>query len=152
VDEKRIAATGWSYGGYMTSWLIGNYPEVWKTAIAGAAVTDWNDQYNLSDGNVLNRYTFGGSPWKGGEYEKLFREQSPIAFASKIRTPTLIVSTTGDARVPVTQSYKLYRALKDNDVPVKFVAYPVPGHFPGDPVRQRDLMKRWVAWLDENMK
>jgi dipeptidyl aminopeptidase/acylaminoacyl peptidase len=150
VDESRIAVTGWSYGGYMTSWLIGNYPSVWKTAIAGAAVTDWNDQYNISDGNVQNRFTFGGSPWKG-DFEKYFREQSPITYATKIRTPTLILSTTGDARVPITQSYRLYHALKDNDVPVKFVAYPVPGHFPGDPVRQRDLFKRWVTWLDEHM-
>ena len=63
----------------------------------------------------------------------------------------LSLATTGDARVPITQSYQLYHALKDNDVPVKFVAYPVAGHFPGDPVRQKDLFGRWVAWLDEKM-
>ncbi len=149
VDEKRIAVTGWSYGGYMTSWLIGHY-HVWKTAIAGAAVTDWADMYNLGDGNVQGRYLFGGSPWKG-DFERLFREQSPITYARKIKTPTLILSTTGDARVPITQSYQLYHALKANGVPVKFVAYPVAGHFPGDPVRQKDLFRRWVAWLDEQM-
>jgi dipeptidyl aminopeptidase/acylaminoacyl peptidase len=150
VDESRIAATGWSYGGYMTTWLIGHY-HVWKTAIAGAAVTDWVDMYNLGDGNVQNRYSFGGSPWKGDAI-KQYREHSPITAARDIKTPTLILATTGDARVPITQSYQLYRALKDNDVPVKFVAYPVPGHSPGDPVRQKDLFRRWVAWLDERMK
>jgi dipeptidyl aminopeptidase/acylaminoacyl peptidase len=150
VDEARIAVTGWSYGGYMTTWLIGHY-HVWKTAIAGAAVTDWLDQYNLGDWNVQNRYSFGGSPWKGDAVRQ-YREQSPIAAAREIRTPTLILATTGDARVPVTQSYQLYRALKDNDVPVKFVAYPVAGHFPGDPVRQKDLLRRWTAWLDEQLK
>ena len=46
VDETKIAVSGWSYGGYMTSWLIGNYPEVWKVAVAGAPVTDLVDQYN----------------------------------------------------------------------------------------------------------
>lgn len=56
--------------------------------------------------------------------EKIIREQSPIACATMIRTPTLIVATTGDAHVPITQSYQLYRALKDYDVPVKFVAFP----------------------------
>jgi dipeptidyl aminopeptidase/acylaminoacyl peptidase len=50
--------------------------------------------------------------------------------------------------VPVTQSYRLYHALKDNGVEVRFVAYPVAGHFPGDPVRSKDLFKRWLAWLD----
>ncbi len=150
VDESRVAVTGWSYGGYMTSWLIGHY-HVWKTAIAGAAVTDWVDMYNLGDGNVQLRYCFPGTPWKG-DAVKMYREQSPIAAARDMKTPTLIVATTGDARVPITQSYQLYRALKDNDVPVKFVAYPVAGHFPGDPVRQKDLFRRWVAWLDERLK
>jgi len=150
VDEKRIAVTGWSYGGYMTTWLIGHY-HIWKTAIAGAAVTDLVDQYSLSDGNVARRFTYGGSPWDG-ESEKRFREQSPLSYARDVKTPTLIVATTGDPRVVVTQSYKFYHALKDNGVPVKFVAYPVGGHFPADPLRQKDVYRRWLAWLDEHMK
>jgi dipeptidyl aminopeptidase/acylaminoacyl peptidase len=150
VDESRIAVTGWSYGGYMTTWLIGHYHD-WKTAIAGAAVTDWREMYNLSDGNVQMRYTLGGSPW-AGDFERQYREQSPITFVRDIKTPTLILSDTGDARVPITQSYGLYHALKDNGVPVKFVAYPTGGHSPSDPVRRRDLLRRWVAWLDEHMR
>ena len=150
IDESRIAVTGWSYGGYMTSWLIGHY-HVWKTAMAGAALTDWFDTYNLSDWNVQARYNFGGSPWTG-DLAKIYREQGPITYARNIRTPTLIMSTTGDARVPITQSYQLYHALKDNGVPVKFVAFPVSGHFPGDPVRQKDLYRRWVGWLDEHLR
>jgi dipeptidyl aminopeptidase/acylaminoacyl peptidase len=150
IDGSRIAVTGWSYGGYMTSWLIGHY-HVWKAAMAGAAVTAWFDSYNLSDWNVQGRYNFGGSPWTG-DFAKIYREQSPITFARNIRTPTLIMSNTGDARVPVTQSYQLYHALKDNGVPVKFVAYPVPGHFPADPVRQKDVYSRWAGWLDEHLR
>jgi dipeptidyl aminopeptidase/acylaminoacyl peptidase len=150
VDEGRIAVTGWSYGGYMTTWLIGHY-HIWKTAIAGAAVTDWADMYNLGDGNVQNRYSFGGTPWKG-DFHKGYREHSPITYARDIKTPTLILATTGDARVPITQSYQLFHALKANEVPVKFVAYPVAGHFPGDPVRQKDLMRRWGTWLEEQLK
>jgi dipeptidyl aminopeptidase/acylaminoacyl peptidase len=150
IDEKRIAVSGWSYGGYMTAWLIGHY-HVWKAAVAGAAVTDWNDMYNLGDWNVQNRYSFGGSPWTG-DFAKVYREQSPISYARAIKTPTLILATTGDARVPITQSYQLYHALKDNGVPAKLVAYPVSGHFPADPVRQLDVFRRWVGWLDEHLK
>jgi dipeptidyl aminopeptidase/acylaminoacyl peptidase len=150
IDDKRIAVTGWSYGGYMTTWLIGHYHD-WKTAIAGAAVTDWLEQYNLSDGNVQMRYQFGGTP-RAVDLEKLYREHSPISYARDIRTPTLIMATTGDARVPITQSYRLFHTLKDNECSVKFVAYPAAGHFPGDPVRQKDIFRRWVAWLDEQMK
>src|SRR5882724_4568672 len=52
VDASRRAVSGWSYGGFMTTWLLGNYPDRWKAAIAGAAVTDLTDQYNLGDSNV----------------------------------------------------------------------------------------------------
>jgi dipeptidyl aminopeptidase/acylaminoacyl peptidase len=150
IDPERIAVTGWSYGGYMTTWLIGHY-HIWKTAVAGAAVTDLSDQYNLSDGNVARRYAYGGSPWVGG-YDQHYREQSPITYASQIRTPTLILSDTGDARVPITNSYRLYHALKDNNVPVKFFAWPVSGHSPADPVRTRDVDRRWLTWLDEHLR
>ena len=51
--------------------------------------------------------------------------------------------------VTVTQSYKLYHALKDNGTTVKFVAYPVGGHFPADPIHQRDIYRRWIAWIAE---
>jgi dipeptidyl aminopeptidase/acylaminoacyl peptidase len=150
VDEGCIAVSGWSYGGYMTAWLIGHYGG-WKAAVAGAAVTDLAEQYNLSDGNVGRREAYGGSPWEA-EHEARYRTQSPITYARQIRTPTLILATTGDARVPVTQSYRLYRVLKENGVPVKFVAYPVPGHSPADPVRQKDVTRRWIAWLDEHLR
>ncbi len=66
VDKARTAVTGWSYGGFMTSWLMGNYPNEWKAAMAGAPVTNWEDKYNLGDGNIAIRYLFGGSPWTGG--------------------------------------------------------------------------------------
>lgn len=149
VDESKIAVSGWSYGGYMTTWLIGHY-QIWKTAVTGASVTDWNEDYNLSDIGLLFRYGFKGSPWLG--YRDDYMAQSPIASAAQMRTPTLIFSNTGDARVPITESYQLYHALKDNGVPVKFVAYPVPGHFPGDPVRLRDVYRRWLDWLDQYLK
>jgi len=147
VDTTRMAVSGWSYGGYMTTWLIGHYQE-WKAAVAGAAVTDWMDQYNIGDGNVSRAGQFGGSPWTG-DFEKAYREQSPITNAPQIKTPTLILSDTGDVRVPITQSFKLYHALRDNDVPVQFIAYPVAGHSPGDPVRQQDVNRRWLEWLEK---
>jgi dipeptidyl aminopeptidase/acylaminoacyl peptidase len=147
VDTNRIAVSGWSYGGYMTVWLIGHY-QVWKTAVAGAALTDWWEDYNLSDINVQDRYFLGGSPWVG-DRSKAYVEQSPITYASKIRTPTLILSDTGDYRVPIPNSYKLYHALRDNGVPTKFIAYPTSGHWPEDPVRTRDIYRRWIEWLDQ---
>ena len=150
VDESKIGVSGWSYGGYMTSWLIGHY-QVWRVAVAGAAVTNMFDQYNLADFNVTERYIFNGSPYVGDNI-KAYREQSPITYAGQIKTPTLILSDTGDFRVTITQSYELYHALKDNGVPVRFFAYPVGGHFPADPVRQMDVYRRWSEWLVQHLK
>ena len=147
VDESRIAVSGWSYGGQMTAWMIGNYPTVWKAAVAGAPVTDLVDQYTLSDNNVERAAGYGPSPFVGDNL-KSYALQSPLTYAYRMRTPTLIMSDVGDWRVTTTQAYKLYHALKDNGVPVKFVAFPVPGHSPADPIRSRDVWRRWTAWLE----
>lgn len=145
IDQNRIAVSGWSYGGYMTSWLIG-HSNIWKAAVSGAAVNNLVHEYALSDNNVTAGYSFGGSPYNP-KYAKAYLEQSPITYVQAIKTPTLIITDTGDARVPATQSFEMYHALKDNGVEVKFVAYPVGGHFPGDPVRSADVYKRWADWI-----
>lgn len=148
VDELRIAVSGWSYGGFMTVWLTAHYGG-WAAAVAGAPVTDWLDQYAASDLNTLFGFALGGPPWLNNNAEN-YRRQSPISHAHRIRTPTLILSTTGDERAPVSNSYKLLHALKDNDVEVKFVAYPVSGHFPYDPVHIHDVYRRWIDWIDRH--
>jgi dipeptidyl aminopeptidase/acylaminoacyl peptidase len=150
VDESRIAVSGWSYGGYMTAWLTAHY-DGWAVAMAGAAVTDWFDWYSMADMNTWAGFGLGGSPWLNDNAMNYW-QQSPMAYAHQIRTPTLILSATGDERVTVSQSYKLYHALKDNGVEVKFVVYPVSGHFPPDPVHRRDVRRRWVEWIAEHFE
>ena len=149
VDTSRMAVSGWSYGGYMTTWLLGNYPDKWKAAVAGAAVTAWMDQYNLGDANVRRGSAFGGSPWTDEKRLHSYFEQSPMMYAGRIKAPTLILSNTGDYRVPITQSYQLYHALRDNGVATQFIAYPLGGHSPTDPVHMRDVDRRWVEWLSK---
>ena len=149
ADRSHMAVSGWSYGGFMTTWLLGHDP-VWQAAVAGAAVTDWVDMYDLSDGNVTTTAQVSGSPWVAGgraHYER----QSPDTAFPRVRTPTLVLCDVGDYRVPITQSYGLYRALRDNHVETEFYAYPVGGHFPSDPIRQIDVDQRWVGWLASHM-
>jgi dipeptidyl aminopeptidase/acylaminoacyl peptidase len=152
VDQSRIAVSGWSYGGYMTTWLLGNYPEVWKAGVAGAAVTSTMDQYDLGDSNVRRGSALGGSPYTDGARMRAAIEQSPMTYATRIKAPTLILALTGDYRVPIMQSYRLYHALRDNGVPVQFIGYPLPGHSPTDPVHQRDVDRRWLDWLKQHLK
>lgn len=150
IDSKRMAVTGWSYGGFMTTWLSGHYP-VWKAAVAGAPVTDWVEMYDLSDGNVSQLFSTGASPYVG-DGMALNRRQSPSASYGKITAPTLIMCDTGDFRVPIPQSFGLYRALKDNHVTTEFYAIPTGGHFPSDPIRQMDVYQRWNDWLAAYLK
>jgi dipeptidyl aminopeptidase/acylaminoacyl peptidase len=143
VDETRMGVSGWSYGGYMTTWMLGNYPDVWRAGVAGAAVTDRIDQQSFSDGAGR-----GGQALINEKNFEAERAQSPITYAGKIKAPTLILANTGDYRVPTTQSFKLYHALRAAGVPTRFIAYPIPGHNAQDPVRQRDVAERWVGWFE----
>jgi dipeptidyl aminopeptidase/acylaminoacyl peptidase len=131
----------------MSTWLAGRYPTVWRAAVIGAPVTNWLDQYNLGDANVRRANGFGGSPYKGGRM-KAYLEQSPMTWAPSIRAPTLIMHNLRDDRVPVTQGYELFHALKDNGVTAQFIVYPIAGHNASDPVRQRDVTRRWVDWIE----
>lgn len=143
VDETRLGVSGWSYGGYMTTWMLGHY-DIWKAAVTGASVTNQLDQYNLSDSAGGGN----GSPWTNPQVMERMRQQSPITNANKIKAPTLILHNVGDYRVTITQSYELFHALKDNGVTTQFIAYPISGHNAQDPVRQRDVQRRWLEWLE----
>ncbi len=150
VDTDKIGVSGWSYGGYMTSWMIGHY-HIWKAAVSGAAVNDLVQEAAISDSNRSDYASMGGSPWVGDNW-KIYRDESPITYASQIKTPTLILCDVGDFRVPIPQSFEMYHALKDNGVTTEFYAYPVSGHFPGDPIRREDVMTRWTGWLNRYLK
>lgn len=151
IDTNRIGVSGWSYGGYMTSWLTGNYPEQWKAAVEGAALNDWVMDYTIAYYQSYDLYFFGGSPWTK-EYWNIWREQSPIEFARNVKAPTLIMGDVGDPNVPIINSYEMYHALHDNGVHTEFFAYPTDTHFPGGIVHRTDVYKRWVDWMEKYLK
>jgi dipeptidyl aminopeptidase/acylaminoacyl peptidase len=151
ADPGHMAVSGWSYGGYMTSWLLGNYPDSWKAGVAGASVTDHIDQYVLSDIHAYVKTYYGGSPFTDPKLLQAYRDQAPITYAVNIKAPTLVLCDTGDQRVPITESFILYHTMRDNGVKTKFIAYPVAGHSPSDPVHQRDRDRRWVGWIKEHI-
>lgn len=151
VDSTRIAVSGWSYGGQLTSWMEGHY-HFWRAAVAGAAVNDLVLDYAIADDIDADAVGFtGGSPFKGNALAT-WRKQSPITYFKDIRTPTLIFCNVYDVRVPIPESYEMYHALRDNDVEVKFIAYPSTGHLPKGPVRLGDVYKKWLAWFDQHLK
>lgn len=107
--------------------------------------------YDLGDGNVQIAFAFKGSPYVGANMSD-YRSQSPITYAARTRCPVLIISDTGDVRVPIAQSYAMYHVLRDNRIPVRFVGIPVGGHFPNDPVRVHDVIALWTSWMVDHLK
>ena len=79
-------------------------------------------------------------------------KNSPITYAENVKTPTLILSNTGDERVPISQSYTYFRALQDNAVESKFIAFPIAGHIPTDPIRTKEMNRYILDWLDKYLK
>jgi dipeptidyl aminopeptidase/acylaminoacyl peptidase len=151
IDAHKVAVSGWSYGGWMTAWMISRYPGEWAAAVAGAAPVDYTDMYSLSDLNRMFRHAITASPYTADNL-KSAQEQSPLKNFSKIRTPTLILSKSEDSRVSITGSYKLFNALRDNGVKTQFIVYPGSGHLVTDPVRSQDVYDRWLNWLWQYLK
>ncbi len=145
VNEDKIGVTGWSYGGYMTTWLTGHY-DVWKAAVAGAPLTDWVADYTLAYYQKGDTYFFGSSPWTDAGW-KMWREQSPITYVRNVKAPTLLMGDVNDANVPLINAEEWYHGLRDNGVTVEFYAYPESTHFPGDIVQTTDVYRRWVGWV-----
>ncbi len=147
VDASRIGVGGWSGGGLQTSWLVG-HATFWRAAVTGAGVDDWFEQSVLADINEeFGRVFFAGAtPWTATGRQR-YVDESPITYADRIVTPLLILSDVGDQRVPITQSFQLYRALRDTGKTVEFKAWPRSGHFPTDPVAFESVMKAWDGWF-----
>ncbi len=152
VDTSHEAVTGHSYGGYMTTWIIGHWHN-WRSAVIGDGMVDWIQEYNLSAaGNLAwTRDSLGGTP-SDASAATLYRSGSPITYVHQIVTPTLIISGTADETVPATESYELFHALHDQGVPVRFVAIPTAHHFPNDPVRTAGYYRVTLDWVNEHMK
>jgi dipeptidyl aminopeptidase/acylaminoacyl peptidase len=150
VDQSRLAVSGWSYGGQLTSWMIGHY-QIWKCAVTGAAVNDLVVDYSIADDIDADRLAFTDSPFVANQLA-VWQRQSPITYFKDIRTPLLLLGNVYDVRVPIVEQYEMYHALRDNGIPVKFFAYPSAGHLPRGPVRLADAYGRWLAWFDHYLK
>lgn len=145
VDTSRIGISGWSEGGLLTSWLITHH--TWRAAVSGAAVNDWIGYDAMTDAKDFTPQFIAASPWTNATASAMYRSESPLTYASNVRTPTLIMSDAGDQRVPTPLAYDFYHEIRATGTPVQFVVYPVNGHFPTDPVRREDVNKRWLAWF-----
>jgi dipeptidyl aminopeptidase/acylaminoacyl peptidase len=131
----------------MTSWII-TQTDRFRAASIGAPVTNLISFTGTADIPSFIPSYFGGEFWDDGAFEK-YRAHSAMGHIGKEKTPALIQHGESDVRVPVSQGYELYNALRRRGVPAKMVVYPRQPHGPREPRLVRDLAERNLAWMDQ---
>lgn len=148
ADPDRMAVMGWSYGGFMTSWVIGQ-TDRFKAACVGAAVTNlWSFTGTSDILDFLPSY-FNGEPWENFE---AYRKHSPMSFVQNVKTPTLVLHGEQDLRVPISQGYEYYNALHRRGVKARMVVYPRTPHGPREPKFLLDVAERHLEWVEEHLR
>ena len=147
ADPYRLGVMGWSYGGFMTSWVI-THTNRFKVASIGAPVTDLRAFNGVADITSFLPDYFGGEFW---QREEVYREHSPITHIANATTPSLIQHGQADARVPLSQGTALYRALKRRGVETKMVTYPRAGHSPSEPRQILHVMEGNLEWFKQRL-
>lgn len=126
VDAKRMGVTGYSYGGFLTNWVVTQTPR-FAAAVVGAGISNWISDYGTADIPRTKETEFYGAPWEARGAETLLK-WSPVMRAASVVTPTLFVHGESDLRVPIEQGEQMYTALKKRKVPAMFIRYPDSYH------------------------
>lgn len=150
VDPARLGVTGYSYGGYMTDWII-TRTHRFAAAVAGAGISNWVSDYGTADIPRTKESEFFGTPWEEEGLKNLLAS-SPIVHAKGVSTPTLFVHGESDHRVPIEEAEQMYTALQKQGVPAKMIRYPDTYH--GGWTPWRTLHRYWASmqWWDRWLK
>jgi dipeptidyl aminopeptidase/acylaminoacyl peptidase len=153
IDPQRLALIGYSYGGEMAGFAEGK-TDRFKAIVCGAPVIDQFSEYGTENGSWGDRWYYG-KPWE--HFEDAWR-QSPLATAQHAKTPFLLLQGEADTTDPMGQSQEMYRALRQEGVPVDMVTYPRESHgelhsnFYGEtspePWHGVDLRRRMVEFIE----
>jgi dipeptidyl aminopeptidase/acylaminoacyl peptidase len=147
ADPERLGVMGWSYGGFMTSWTI-TQTRRFKAASVGAGVTNLMSFNGTADIPGFVPDYFGAEYWENLD---LYKAHSAMFQVKGVTTPTLILHGEADVRVPVSQGYEFYNALKRQNVPVKMVTYPRQPHGPNEPKFVLDIGQRLLEWFNRHL-
>lgn len=149
ADARRLAVTGYSYGGYMTCFLTSR-DDRFAAAVAGGPVADLTSVAGTADvGHHLEQMELGGLPWV--ERDR-YSAMSPLTHVDQVRTPTLILHGEDDRRCPVAQAQQWHAALRQQRVPTRLVLYPGASHLfilLGTPSQRLDYNRRIVDWVEQ---
>lgn len=149
ADPDRLGAFGWSYGGYMTFWIL-TQTDRFKAVSPGAGISNIYSMYSQNDIQRYLRWFYSDkAPWDATD---LYWGRSPMAHVRNVKTPTMILHGQADTRVPLAQAQEFYMALKERNVPVEFVVYPREGHGFTEPRHNVDRVRRYVRFFARYLK
>ena len=148
ADENRLGVMGWSYGGFMTSWII-TQNQRFKAASVGAGVTNLMSFTGTADIPSFLPDYFGGEFWDKFD---AYKNHSAMFHVKRVKTPTLIQHGEKDERVPLSQGLELYNALKRQNCTTKMVIYPRTPHGIEEPRLLVDCMERNLEWFDKYLR
>ena len=147
ADPERLAVTGYSYGGYMTSWVVG-HTDRFKAAVIGAPVTNMESFHGTSDiGMWFGPFEMGGPMVESRE---AFRRLSPMTYIDRVVTPCLILHGEADDRCPIGQGEEFFIGLRAQKKAAEMVRYPGGSHGfrgQGRPSHRFDYVNRLVDWV-----
>ncbi|CAF1058405.1 unnamed protein product [Adineta steineri] len=147
VDPLRVSIGGYSYGSYLTNWLI-TQTKRFNAALSGAGVIEFTSSWGAMNLPALLTYLMGGFPW---EVPHIYQSESPMYQLDRVRTPTLITTGENDSRVPKSQSYMLERGLYYRGVPVKLITFPNEGHaLTNNPWHGKIKVREELKWLKKH--
>ncbi len=148
ADPSKMAVMGWSYGGYMTYWTV-TQTNRFKAAAAGAGITNHVSMYGTQDIPSAYEDYFDSAPW---EDEKQYLDRSPMFHVKNAATPLLILHGALDPRVPPSQAFEFYNALKRKGVETQMVTYPRTQHGPQEPKFTQNIMERHIEWVEKHLQ
>ncbi len=146
ADANQLAVGGYSYGGYMTNWLITQTTR-FKAAVTGAGAVEHVANWGNDDTVMDDAYFLGGLPW---EVPARYRSEAAIFQINKVRTPTHMVAGADDVRVAVLEDYLLDRALHELNVPSDLLIFPGEGHsLDKNPWHGKIKVREELKWLEK---
>jgi dipeptidyl aminopeptidase/acylaminoacyl peptidase len=146
IDPARLGVLGGSYGGYLTTWMIG-HTDRFRAACAQRTVSSMEAMIWSDFGGGVG-HEIGAQPW---EDPALYTRMSPITYADSIATPLLVTQGLGDQRTPADQGERLFVTLRLKGKPVEMVLFPGGTHdlSRNGPPRQRverlRIIQEWFA-------
>jgi dipeptidyl aminopeptidase/acylaminoacyl peptidase len=146
ADPDRLTIGGYSYGGYMTNWLITQTAR-FKAAVTGAGAVEHIGNWGNDDTTYDDAYFLGGRPW---EVPQRYHDEAAIFQIDKVRTPTHLVAGADDVRVAVMEDYLLEHALYSLGVPNALLIFPGEGHgLSKNPWHGKIKVREELKWLQK---